>query len=77
MGDKEHPPGGGILVSPPTMMSNQLPDQRTATPVWTGGSVSGGNTTTRTFEQILQDEKKDRNILEIQIQSNDILNSDG
>ena len=72
------PPGGGAVISHPSSPPTLIPDQRTVTPsAWAGDSVSGGSTITRTFEQILEDEKKKRNILEIQLIKNDVTNPDG
>jgi hypothetical protein len=73
MGDgKLPPPGGGVTDKPPDTLPasnlNSLPDQRTRTSAWAGAGVSGGiNMKTRTFAQIIQDEKNQRNILEIQL----------
>ena len=54
-------PGGGPGTSP----TSHRPDLRTGTPAWAGDSVSGGQT--RSFEQIIQEEKRNRNIIEIQL----------
>ena len=70
------PPGGGALRASHPSSPTHIPDQRTVTPsAWAGDSVSGGSTVT--FEQILEDEKKQRNILEIQLIKNDVTNHDG
>ena len=53
------------------------PDRKTVTAPWAVGSVSGGNIITRSFAQIIEDEKKDRNILEIQLNRNNVMNTDG
>ena len=75
---REPPPGGGGGVPSQTQYParNIHPDQGTSS-VWTDKSVSGGILTTRTFEQIIDDEQKYRNILEINLVKNDIVNSDG
>ena len=52
-------PGGG------DGRQNSFPDQRTETPAWNGESAFGG--TFRTFPQILEEEKRNRNILELKI----------
>ena len=74
-GSREPPPGGGGMDNQSTSTSPS-PDQRTNS-VWTDKSVFGGNITTRSFEQIIADEKKHRNILEISLVKNDVTNSDG
>ena len=51
-------PGGGRLSSP----SYHHPDLRVVTSAWAEGNVSGG--ASRTFEQIINEEKQNRNILE-------------
>ena len=69
-GIREPPPGGG--TKPPNiienMSSNNFSDQRADATAWADISVTGGNPAGRTFEQIVEDEKRDRNILEIQLQ---------
>ena len=77
MGDGKPPPPGGGVMQPTQTLTSPLPDQRTVTSAWAADSVTGGTTTTRTFEQILEDEKKERNILEIQLVRNNSPNSDG
>ena len=55
-----HDPGGGEVLTKTKTTSNMIdntPDQGTKS-VWTDKSVSGGKSLTRTFEQILEDEKK-------------------
>ena len=75
MGDgKEPPPGGGQLDTETS--PNTVSDQGTLASAWAGDSVSGGNRKMRTFEQILEDEKSQRNILEIEIQKLNIVNED-
>ena len=66
--------GGGLgdkppdtLHTPSTIKTKSLPDQRTGNSAWAGNSVPGGNMKTRTFAQIIQDEKNQRNIIEIQL----------
>ena len=54
-------PGGRVRVFP----THNIPDSRTMSPAWTGGRALGGSS--RSFEQIVEEEKKNRNILEIQI----------
>ena len=54
-----HDPGGGNVLTKteePLKSNNTAPDQRTQS-VWTDRSVTGGKSATRTFEQILEDEK--------------------
>ena len=53
-------PGGDVVGG-----RSSHPDLRTGTPAWAGGSALGGKS--RTFAQILEDEKRNRNILEINI----------
>ena len=55
-------PGGGGASSP----GNRFSDLSTGTHAWASGSGSGGKT--RSFEQIIAEEKQRRNILEIHIQ---------
>ena len=62
-------PGGGFVPPP---LSH--PDSRTVTSAWAGGSVSGGS---RTFQQIIQEEKQTRNILEINILKNQVQDENG
>ena len=52
---QEPPPGGGPALSPSNISSL---DQRTTTSAWADGSVPGRKSITRSFEQILEDEKK-------------------
>ena len=66
---------GNMTKSPQT--TTPPPDRKTVTAPWAVGSVSGGNIITRSFAQILEDEKKERNILEIQLNRNNIINTDG
>ena len=76
----EEPPPGGGTTSPPSKTQHINPDQRTATAPWAASSVPGGistNITTRSFEQILEDEKKNRNIIEIKLVRNEVLNQEG
>ena len=47
---------------------NQLPGQISGISAWAGTGVSGGMNSGRTFQQIIEDEKKKRNILEIKLQ---------
>ena len=47
---------------------NQLPGQISGNSAWAGSGVSGGMNCSRTFQQIIEDEKKKRNILEIKLQ---------
>ena len=68
---KEPPPGGGSLTNPSSPRSH--PEQRTGTSAWAGDSVAGGTYKMRTFEQILEDEKTQRNILESYIQKLSLL----
>ena len=56
------PGGGGERVSSPT---HHHPDPRDVTSAWAGGNVSGG--TSRSFEQIITEEKQNRNILELHL----------
>ena len=71
---KEPPPGGGQLDTENSQIL--VSDQGTMASAWASDSVSGGNRKMRTFEQILEDEKSQMNILEIQIQKMNILNED-
>ena len=64
MGDPDEPPGrpppggGGARHA-----NNTVPDQRAATLAWAEGSVTGG----RSFAKIIEDEQRDRNIIELQM----------
>ena len=62
---------GSLADKPPDIVEQKtipVPDRRTGTPAWAGAGVTGGNTIMRrTFEQIIQDEQNQRNILEIQL----------
>ena len=55
------PPGGGL--SDQNNVKSTVPDQRATTSAWVEGSVSGG----RSFSKIIEDEQKNRNIIELQI----------
>ena len=72
MGDSDKPPGqpppGGGSEYGATVNQIHVPDQRTATSTWVKGSVTGG----RSFAKIIEDEQKERNILELQISRNSI-----
>ena len=66
--------GGGGLGRPPSSPTQlrptaiQHPDQMTKTPARTGAGATGGaNPNSRNFSQIIEDEKANRNILEITI----------
>ena len=74
MGDRGPPPGGG--PQPTNQNANHAPDRRTGNLTWVKDSVSGGNLRTRSFEQIIEDENSQRNIIEIQLQRMNT-NSDG
>ena len=71
---QEPPPGGGSDLSQSNILSL---DQRTTTSAWADGSVPGRKSITRSFEQIVEDEKKERNILEIVLQKLNVVNDDG
>ena len=58
-------PGGG--TPPSTDQPHPHPDQVTSDPAWAGAGVLGG-TNNRSFEQIIQEELKNRNIIEISLQ---------
>ena len=61
------PPGGSINNETSTPVPNlNLPGQLSGNPAWTGSRVTGGNPM-RSFAQILEEEKKNRNILEIHL----------
>ena len=70
MSSSPNDPGGGDngLIRNP--QHTVLLDRRTVTSAWAGGGVTGRNILTRTFAQIIDDEKKQRNILEIQLNRN-------
>ena len=57
------PPPGGVHVSP----SRVTPGQTFAEATQVASTVSGGNLNSRTFEEIIADEEKNRNILEISL----------
>ena len=63
-GGTTKPPAHSDLSKSP---SHVKPDQTFAEVTQVTGSVSGGNTSSRTFEQILVEDLKDRNILEINL----------
>ena len=71
MGEEPPPGGGGSNLN---RHHQPLPDQRTGTLATARDSVTGGSS--RTFEQILEDEKTNRNILEIQISRNNKTNGE-
>ena len=56
-------PGPNSTPRPP----NTLPDQKAATTAWAMGGASGGNKNMRTFAEIIEQEKTNRNILEIHL----------
>ena len=63
--------GGGPTNKSPqienVIQNSTTPDQRTGSYARAWSSVAGGEPKTRTFEQILEDEKSKRNIIEIQM----------
>jgi hypothetical protein len=62
-GDKTPDPTESSLSSLP----QPHPDQKAATTAWAMGAASGGPNTMRTFKQIIEEEKSNRNILEIHL----------
>ena len=63
-GDRDKPPN--LMKSPPPL-SQHNPDQKAATKAWAMGGAPGGTSNMRTFSQIIEEEKSNRNILEIHI----------
>ena len=59
------PGGGGGSARNSDASDYSHPDLRTVTPAWAGDSASGGST--RSFSQIITEEKQKRNILELNI----------
>ena len=51
----------------PSLADQHLPGQVAGSPAWAGPGALGGNANNRTFQQIIEDEKKNRNIVEIQL----------
>ena len=75
LGDTGQPPPG---VGPPQLTPPSLhPEQKTVTSAWALGGVSGGTNNMRTFSQILEEEKLNRNILEIHLTKTSWLNDQG
>ena len=72
MGDTGQPPPGGGSQGVHVQQSN-VPDQRIMTNAWAAGGVSGG----RNFSKIIEDEQRDRNILELKISKIDIEDDNG
>ena len=66
MGDTGQPPPGEGWTPQSNPFSTTTPDQRSATSAWAGGRVSGGNLN-RNFAKILEDEKRQRNIIEYRV----------
>ena len=71
------PEDPGVKVKPPDISTNQpsqhpptTPDQKTTTKAWALGGASEGTSNMRTFEQIIEDEKANQNILEIHLSKN-------
>ena len=73
------PEDPGVKVKPPDIPTYQpsqhhhpptTPDQRATTKAWALGGASEGTSNMRTFEQIVEDEKANRNILEIHLSKN-------
>ena len=66
------PPPKDKEKKPPDIEKQQnpltAPGQVTGNLAWAGSRVLGGAPNSRTFEQIIEDEKKNRNIIEIQLQ---------
>ena len=63
-GDRDKPPKF-FKSPPPTNIHN--PDQKAATKAWAMGGAPGGTSNMRTFSQIVEEEKTNRNILEIHL----------
>ena len=75
------PEDPGVKVKPPDIPTNQpfqhqlppttpAPDQKATTKARALGGASEGTSNMRTFEQIIEDEKANRNILEIHLSKN-------
>ena len=77
------PEDPGVKVKPPDIPTSQpaqhqhpptrpapAPDQKATTKAWALGGASEGTSNMRTFEQIIEDEKANRNILEIHLSKN-------
>ena len=62
--------GGGQPQPQPTTQNLQQPGQVSMSPAWGGHGALGGNKTTnqRSFAQIIESEKANRNILEIYLE---------
>ena len=63
-GDRDKPPE--CLKSPPPI-SKHNSDQKAATKAWAMGGAPGGTSNMSTFSQIIEEEKTNRNIIEIHI----------
>ena len=60
--------GSGGGPGPPPSQPSPKPDQFARTSTWVEASVSGGqNTKLRSFAEIIEEEKANRNILEIKM----------
>ena len=66
MGDTGQPPPGGGDKPNPILQSSSL-GQVAGSPTWVGAGALGGVTNNRSFHQIIEEEKKTRNIIEIQL----------
>ena len=51
----------------PPLQNNTLPDQLSSKLAWASNGASGGSLNCRSFEQIIEDERKNRNIIEIKL----------
>ena len=60
-GDRDKPPE---FMKLPPPISQHNPDQKAATKAWAMGGAPGGTSNMRTFSQIIEEEKSNRNILE-------------
>ena len=54
-------------ISPTEHKTTNSPGQVAGPPAWAGAGALGGAPNSRTFQQIIEEEKKNRNIIEIQI----------
>ena len=58
-----------VKIITPSDLQQPSPGKETGNLAWAGSRVLGG-ANTRTFQQIIEDEKKNRNIIEIQLLRN-------
>ena len=58
---------GGEGISNPSVVNKPIPDQLSSKLAWASNGASGGSLNCRSFDQIIEEEKKTRNIIEIHL----------